>query len=294
VGQLVGLTELRIRRSHQPAEVTLEGQQPMYDAVSKLTALQSVGYVTWTTGALPALAALPELHAVQGLWVGMGDAAGARCEKVTRLEHTTHRGCKVDFSAFPNLEVYYPTVCPVDAELWQSMAAYCSNLRDVCGPVDPSTGLLDFTKERWLLSATSTFGAGDAFAAIRSMSQLTALTRLTFRSNQHLEAAVLAAAVPSVRELHIVALNPVGCMCLAPLAKLGALTCLCLYFEDSSACEQDVPVLLSALSRVPKVVVAGIGEDSSLERAVQSARDIGLLLPADLRVVCLPTKSSAF
>jgi hypothetical protein len=55
----------------------------------------------------------------------------------------------VEFSAFPKLEVYYPTACSVDAQFWESMPTFCPNLREVCGPVEPTTGLLDFTKDSW-------------------------------------------------------------------------------------------------------------------------------------------------
>lgn len=70
-------------------------------------------------------------------------------------------------------------------------------------------------------------------------------------------------------------------MSLAPLAKLCALTSLCLHLEDCSALQRlhDLPVLLSALSRVPKVVVAGLGESSALERVVQGARNVAASRP---------------
>jgi hypothetical protein len=132
----------------------------------------------------------------------------------------------------------------------------------------------------------------DRLSALRSLSKLTALTRLSFKSDQPLEAAALADSLPHLRELHFVALAGLerDCMCLTPLAKLAeqSLIKLCLYLAKSPAREYDVQVLLCAMSRVPKVVVAGLpGVAEVVESAVQSARAVGLSLPADVKVVSL-------
>lgn len=184
----------------------------------------------------------------------------------------------------------------MSAQIWQCMTANCPKVRDIGGSVDFSTGLLDFMQVHNHFPIHASFKSSAApssrVAALRNMSQLTALTSLSFRSDEPLEAAALADAVPRLRELHFVALPGLerDCMCLMPLAKVAeqSLNRLCLYFAESRARGRDLHVLLSALSRVPKVVVAGLsGTTEVLESAMQDARAVGLSLPTDMHVVSL-------
>jgi hypothetical protein len=122
------------------------------------------------------------------------------CEHVTRLEHATLSNDVADFRAFPNLEVYHPLpgATGMSAEAWQCMTASCPKLRDMGGAVDSTTGLLDFT-ETLSLNRRASFGSSvrppARLLALRSLSQLTALTRLSFKADEPLEAAALAGTV---------------------------------------------------------------------------------------------------
>ena len=180
------------------------------------------------------------------------------------------------------------------------MSTSCPKLRSVWGSPDSLTGVPEVTQAHKRLNSCGSFRdfvePPARLSALRSLSQLTALTRLSFKSNHYLEVAALADVVPYVRELHIVALSGVDCMCLTPLAKLAgkALTSLYLYFAEfpvSLTAALHVHVLLSALSRVPKVVVAvQPAAAASVEGAVQSARAVGVSLPVDLSVVSIAAR----
>ena len=293
LGHLSSLTQLRITPFHQPQ--LSHNQQHFCAALRQLTRLESVGLCAWLPATLPVLASLPRLRCMGGYWVHGPPAAvpGVVCEHVMRLEHAMLSNDGADFRAFPNLEVYRPLSGAMSAEAWQCMTASCPKLRDMGGAVDSTTGLLDFTRtQSWRASFGSSVGSPARLLALRSLSQLTALTRLSFKADEPLEAAALADAVPRVREMHFVALAGLAqnCMCLTPLAKLAeqSLERLYVYFAEGPLFAQDAQVLLCALSRVPKVVVAGLpGVAEVLESAVQNARAVGLLLPADMRVVSL-------
>ena len=284
IGQLTQLTELC------GGAVSADPPQPFYAALAKLTRLQTVVAARWTPAAVPVLVGLPQLRCVGGHWwsggdgLGVGGAGGAVCHGVTCLASV---GGFVDFRAFPDLEFVSPTAA-LTAAAWQSMASCCPKLRDVCGPTDPSSGMLIVH----LQASYKASVVAEGLAAVRSLSQLTALTRLSFTAVNNLDVSVLADALPSLRELHIVAVPELDCRYLTPLAKLTSLTALCCYLEARPAHPAHVQVLLSALSQLPLVVVAGAADTAAfVRRAVAAAYAAGLRLPGRLRVQQLASVS---
>jgi hypothetical protein len=195
VGQLGHLTELHINMKHQPR--SLSTQQPFYAALQKLSQLHSVGDCNWTAAALPILAGLPRLRHVSGLWSVIGDAARARCEQVTCLQISGN----IDIATFPNLEIFCH-LAGVTAEMWQSMSTSCPKLRSVWGSPDSLTGVPEVMQAHKRLNSCGSFRdfvePPARLSALRSLLQLTELTRLSFKSDHYLEVAALADVVPYV------------------------------------------------------------------------------------------------
>lgn len=126
-------------------------------------------------------------------------------------------------------------------------------------------------------------------AALRSLSSLTALTKLMFFPSRRFELAALAQSVPpQLQQLELVCFGmEEGCWgALVALGKLTSLQALTVVVWQAPGDPGQVQLFLSAVSHAPEVRLAGLGQHMS--EVLEGHNGPGLQLPSKLTIKQLP------
>jgi hypothetical protein len=281
IGELTQLAALVVKGFLAP---DAEQRGWLYVALRNLTRLEHVYWSEgWTPAALPILAALPSLRSINGAWQGVDAAVpltDTQCSSVIALGSLSGR--TLPFGAFPSL-LRVKIILSMDAASWQALGSSCPRLQQI--------------ERAWSLKKQSAFAslssaADDASraAALRSLSQLTALTKLVFFPARRYELAALAAFLPpQLQQLELACHGDMegGCWgALVALGKLTSLRALTVVVWELLEDPVQVQLFLSAVSHVPEVRVAGMGERMS--EVLAGHHGVGLQLPAKLTIKQLP------
>lgn len=256
VGQLTGLTELQLWNAQVAASPAFAG------AVSKLTRLEVFAAKLWQPAVLPELKALPRLTDIYGGWEA-GDTQDITLPQVRTLDAAEGA---VPFSAFPGL-----------VELGQrgSVALECLGV-----VAESCPGLRDW----WLVDMDNVsiqHNRTDSLVALKSLSQLTQLTRIEFAPDGDFELMAFATAAQhlvragSLRVVRVTTDHSEDFFCFAGYMHLGRLSGLrelavCLSRAVVTFHEQyDAAVFIGGLCGIGRVLITACDEELAVLRSAQ-------------------------